>query len=426
MCQSVGATRGLKKRYTGLSKQTKGIESMRRVGLLLLMGLLFLVGCGNNDQIQSGTPRQRTATPRINPTLSGPISLTLWHPYQGSNADALQSTADKFTEANPALTISLEYHAFDTLLADYEQAVRDGVGPDIVVTQPEWVGSLVDNRLILPLDATLIDALGTRMDAAVFQSLDFQGQYWASPLTADLPMLYSKIADITLEPRAIGDLLLVAGENGVVFPADPQNLFGLYPSAALFDADGHLVLDEAGLTVLGTLLQSLAVSNNVTFSDDPAEFVNGNASALIAPASLYPMLAAALGDQLRVSILPEVGAGVLWRPVFDLTLLTVNVNVPDESLRAASLFMAYLISPEAQAQLAEQGDFMPLMNATSTTDSATRLYIQQMRNAQATTLDPDFYAAFLPDFGDLITRMLQPNADLPSLIATWLTGSPSQ
>ncbi len=426
MGQSVGATRGLKKRYTGLPKQTKGIDSMRRFGFLLLIGILLLVGCGNNDQNPSRTPQQRTATPRITPTLSGPVDLSLWHPYQGVNADALQSAADAFTGANPALTVTLEYHAADSLLSDYEQAVQQGAGPDILVTQPEWVGGLIDNRLILPLDAVLIDTVGTLMDSAVFQSLDYQGQYWASPLTADLLMMYSKIADISLEPRAIDDLLVVVGDNGVVFPADMYSLLSLYPSGAFFDDAGYPVVDETGLTALGTLLQALTTSNRVMFSDDPAAFVNGSASALIAPASLYPTLVAAIGDQLRVSLLPEISAGTIWYPILDLTLLTVNVNVPDESLRAASWLMGYLISPEVQAQLAEQGDFVPLMNATSTTDSATRLFIQQMRNAQATTLDADFYTTFLPDFADLITRMIQPDADLPSLIATWLTGLPGQ
>lgn len=401
---------------------------MRRVGVLLLIGIILLVGCGNKDdaQSQSDSPRQRTLAPRVDPTFSGPISLSLWHPYQGPNADALQSAATKFNEANPTLTVTLEYHAPDSLLADYQQAVRQGSGPDILVTQPERVGGLVENRLILPLNTVLIDEVGTRTDSPLFQSLDFQGQYWASPLTADLLVMYSKIADITLVPSGIDDLLVVAGENGVVFPADPMNLLGLYPSGAFFDAGGRPVVDEEGLTIVGTVLQTLAANPNVTFSDDPAAFVTGNASALIAPASLYPTLSAALGDQLRISLLPEVTAGVAWRPILDLTLLTVNVNVTDESLRAASLFMGYLISPEAQAQLAEQGDFMPLMNVTSTTDDATRLYIQQMRSAQSTTLDPDFYTTFMPSFANLLTQMRQPGADIPALIGAWLAESVTQ
>lgn len=401
---------------------------MRRVGVLLLIGIVLLVGCGNKDdtQGQSDSSRQRTPAPRVTPTFSGPISLSLWHPYQGPNADALQSAAATFTEANPTLTITLEYHPPNTLLTDYQQAVRQGGGPDILVTQPEWVGGLVENRLILPLDTALIDEVGTRTDSPLFQSLDYQGQYWASPLTADLLVMYSKIADITLVPRGIDDLLVVAGENGVVFPADPMNLLGLYPSGAFFDAGGRPVVDQEGLTIVGTLLQMLAANPNVTFSDDPAAFVTGNAAALIAPASLYPTLAAALGDQLRISLLPEVTAGVAWRPILDLTLLTVNVNVTDESLRAASLFMGYLISPEVQALLAEQGDFMPLMNITSTTDSATRLYIQQMRSAQSTTLDPNFYTTFLPNFANLLTQMRQPGANIPALIGVWLSESAVQ
>ncbi|KAB2866743.1 MAG: extracellular solute-binding protein [Anaerolineae bacterium] len=402
---------------------------MRRVGVLLLIGIVLLVGCGNKDdgtQGQSDSSRQRTPAPRATPTFTGPVSLSMWHPYQGANADALQAAAATFTDANPTLTLTLEYHPPDTLLTDYQQAVRQGGGPDILVTQPSWVGGLVENRLILPLDTALIDEIGTRTDSALFQSLDYQDQYWASPLTADLLVMYSKIADITLVPRGIDDLLVVVGENGVVFSADPINLLGLYPSGAFFDAGGRPVVDEEGLTTLGTLLQTLAVNPNVTFSDDTAAFVTGSASALIAPASLYPTLSAALGDQLRISLLPEVTAGVAWRPILDLTLLTVNVNVTDESLAAASLFMAYLISPEVQAQLAEQGDFMPLMNITSTTDSATRLYIQQMRSAQSTTLDHDFYITFLPDFANLLTQMRQPGADIPALIGTWLPESAIQ
>ncbi|MBI5930954.1 MAG: extracellular solute-binding protein [Chloroflexi bacterium] len=397
---------------------------MRRVGYLVFIGILLLTACDkkqSEDQSQSTLPSQRA--PYITPTFSGPVALTLWHPYQGANADALQSAANKFTTANPTLTVSLEYHAPENLLTDYEQALRQGAGPDILVTQPEWVGGLVKNRLILPLDTSLIDYLSSQLDASVFQSLDYQGLYWASPLSADLLMMYSKIADMTLEPRAIDDLLIVAGEKGVIFPADPMNLVGLYqaPTGSIFNSDGHPSLDEPTLMTFATLLQSLAASGRVTFSDDPSTFINGTASAMIAPASLYPALVTALGDQLRVSLLPEITAGVLWRPVLDLNLLTISANAPDESVRAASLLMAYLISPEAQGQLAEQGDFMPLMNVTSTTDAMTRLYIQELRNAQSTTLDPDVYQTFLPSFADFLFQVRQPQADLPALIQRWVT-----
>lgn len=398
---------------------------MRCVVSLLMIGLLWLVGCGENQsevEDQSNISGQHTLAPRITPTFSGPVTLTLWHPYQGPSADALQTAAEVFTVANPNLKVVFEYHTPEELRADYEHAVQQGAGPEILVTQPQWVGDLVKNRLILPLDTSLIDYLGTQLDAQVFQSLDYEDQYWGSPLSADVLMLYTKIADITFEPRAIDDLLVVAGENGIVLPVDTVSLLGLYqsPTSAFFNSAGKPMIDQSALISFTTLLHSLATDGRVTFSDDPDSFINGSASALVAPASLYPTLAAALGDQLRVSRLPEITAGVLWRPVVELTLLTVSVNATDESLRAASLLLAYLISPETQERLATEAEFMPIMNVTTSTNSTTRLYIQQLRNSQPMTLDPSFYQDFLPDFEGLLSQVRQPDVDVVTLVETWL------
>jgi ABC-type glycerol-3-phosphate transport system substrate-binding protein len=403
-----------------------GMGSRMGVALrsLFFILVLFLAACDGNKEEKNNddsTPQLQTRVAAPSATFSKPVTLTLWHPYEGLNATALQTAAENFMENTPGLTVQLEYHAADTLLVDYETAVRQGGGPEILVAQSEWVGELIANRQILPLEKDFENLFGTLLESAVFRSLLYEGELWASPLNADVPLLYYNRDHMILEPRRMEDLLIVVGDEGVLLPENPADLLGLYqpPSGILFDANGQPQIEANALTDYLTLIQTLKNAQYVTFTNDPALFLEGTAAAIIAPASQYNSFTTLLGDKLGIATLPVARDNESWRPLLDLTLLTINSNAPDEAFRAANLLLAYLIDPATQQQLATDGDFLPLIRATTAGDLITRVYLRQLSTAQPTTLDAAFYQTFLPALADLVAQASISDADIATLAQEW-------
>lgn len=394
--------------------------ALRTVFVILL---LFLAACDGDKAEKNAdtTPQSQTRVAAPSATFSKAITLTLWHPYEGLNAAALETAAENFMMNTPGLTVQLEYHAADTLLADYETAVRQGGGPEILVAQSEWVGQLIANRQIFPLENDLENLLSNQLESGVFRSLVYAGELWASPLTADIPLLYYNRDLMILEPRRIEDLLIVVGDEGVLLPEDPADLLGLYqpPSGILFDANGQPQIEVNALIDYLTLIQTLKNAEHVTFTNDPALFLDGTAAAIIAPASQHATFTTALGDKLQVATLPAARDNESWRPLLNLTVLTLNSNAPDESFRAASLLLAYLIDPVTQEQLAADADFLPLIRVATADDLVTRVYLEQLSTAQPATIDSAFYQTFLPALADLSDQVSVSDADIVTLAQEW-------
>jgi ABC-type glycerol-3-phosphate transport system substrate-binding protein len=390
---------------------------LKRVWLALLIAALMAAAC-NNDSNETDTQGASTARPTPGPAVIGQVALTVWHSFSGALAEALQSATQTFNAPDSPVTVVLEYHAPESLLADYETAVANGAGPDILAAQPEWVAHLADQRLILPMGNLLATALENQLIEPVYYSLVYRDQVWASPLVADTLLLYSNSGLISSEPESFDDILQAAQEHPALFPAQTEKLLGLYqdPAISLMSESGQSRLTQPAVRDFLELYQRLANSPGVAFTDDASAFLEGRAGMIVREASAYPALAAALGDQLRVSVLPQGGA-VVWRPAVQITPLVINVNTPENTYQAATLYLLYLLKPETQTALAEATGFQPLASADSSQSQAGRAFAGQLRFARARPLDGLYFDAMLPALTAALAQARVLDASLDPLVA---------
>jgi arabinogalactan oligomer/maltooligosaccharide transport system substrate-binding protein len=237
---------------------------MRRItpGLALIAGVALLTGaCGGGD---TGTPTD-TATeaaaeePSAESTeapVRGDEELVIW--TDALKLEAVQAVAETFAEEND---ISVGVQAIVNTRSDFVTANAAGNGPDVVVGAHDWIGQLVQNGAIEPLQLSAEDLAGYSETAV--QAVTYDEQLYALPYgvealalycnTEYAPDTYATLDDVIAAGQAAVDagsvevqLSLPQGEQG-----DPYNMQPLFTSAGgyLFgrDAEGNYDPNDLGL-----------------------------------------------------------------------------------------------------------------------------------------------------------------------------------
>lgn len=79
----------------------------------------------------------------------GPVTLTLWAPFTGSDGDVLREIISNFNETNTdGITVEIDIMDNDTLQAKLPTAVSTGTGPSFVLVGIEFLKQYADNGLI--------------------------------------------------------------------------------------------------------------------------------------------------------------------------------------------------------------------------------------------------------------------------------------
>jgi len=100
-----------------------------------------------------------------------------WTPNWGEAR--AKELADKFTAANPGITIKMEVTTSDGLPQRVLTALQSGSAPDIIEVQHGWVNGYAQNGLVLPLDDTIQDK--EDYASAALDYVGWDGTLWAIP-----------------------------------------------------------------------------------------------------------------------------------------------------------------------------------------------------------------------------------------------------
>jgi multiple sugar transport system substrate-binding protein len=100
-----------------------------------------------------------------------------WTPNWGEAR--AKELADKFTAANPGITIKMEVTTSDGLPQRVLTALQSGSAPDIIEVQHGWVNGYAQNGLVLPLDDTIQDK--EDYAPAALDYVTWDGKLWAIP-----------------------------------------------------------------------------------------------------------------------------------------------------------------------------------------------------------------------------------------------------
>lgn len=167
-----------------------------RIVLLFLIAVFLLSACASptaQKPTEDVATSEVTATPK--PLASKEGTLTIW--VDGGRVQAITDMGKKFTEAYN-IPVAVQELGFGDVRDQLKIAGPAGEGPDIIIGAHDWLGELVSNGLLEPLD------LGDKADSfdpVSLQAFTYNGQLYGLPYAVEaIALVYNK--DLVPEPPA--------------------------------------------------------------------------------------------------------------------------------------------------------------------------------------------------------------------------------
>lgn len=250
--------------------------------------LVFATGCGGNGSGQS-TP-ESTDSPSASEDASGApergdADLVIW--TDALKIDAVKEVADGFAEQQ-GITVEVQAVS-ENLQTNFVTANNAGNGPDVVVGAHDWIGNLVQNGSIEPLQLTP-DQLEGYSEKAV-EATTYDGKLYGVPYGIEALGLYRNTELVPDEPATM-DEAIAAGQQAVKQDKKVKSALNL-PVGELGDAyHMHPLYTSLGGYLFGTTPSG---------DEDPNDLGVGKPGSIEAAK--------------RISQLGEKGQGVLRRSV---------------------------------------------------------------------------------------------------------------
>jgi arabinogalactan oligomer / maltooligosaccharide transport system substrate-binding protein len=165
------------------------MRATRIAGMVALLGLLLgAAACGG--------------TPEAKPTKDkGNGKLEIW--ADPKRTAALKPFADKFGQEN-GVTVTIKEVAQD-LQQNFVTASQQGSGPDVVVGAHDWIGNLVQNGAIDPVNLTAQQK--SSFEASAIKAVTFNGQIYGAPYAMENLALIRNTELAPTAPATIDDMV---------------------------------------------------------------------------------------------------------------------------------------------------------------------------------------------------------------------------
>ncbi|MBW4704782.1 MULTISPECIES: maltose ABC transporter substrate-binding protein [unclassified Micromonospora] len=203
---------------------------IRTAGVVTVLGLaLAASGCGGDNS------NDEPATKATSQAAGG--KLVIW--ADDKRTAALKPFAEKFGQDN-GVTVEVQAVSKD-LQTNFVTASQQGSGPDVVVGAHDWIGNLVQNGAIDPVQLAAEQKSG--FNETAIKAVTFNGQLYGVPYATENVALIRNTALAPEAPKTIEDLVatgkklkadkkaseilcLQSGQNG-----DAYHIYPLYTSA---------------------------------------------------------------------------------------------------------------------------------------------------------------------------------------------------
>ena len=343
----------------------------------LLLALTALVACSATATPQ---PTPSAATPTSAPApVAAPVTVTLWHTWTGRSAQTLDALARAFEQQQPDIRISLQTHAVATLVRDYTAQAADATAPQIILLRGRYLGELAARQVIVPLDAVLSDADREQFIPAALASGQWNNQQYGLPMRVDGLVFWHDRRNLPTPPTTLTDLAQLplptptSGGSAPLALAYHLSLTTALPYLAALGGQLVTAADPVAFATSGYTattrwlrgLQALATTPQVLVSDDLGAvdrvFQAGRAASALDWSYRWEDYAQVWGaEQVGAAPLPALTPGSSAPPtVLVADVLCLNTVTTEAQRTAATAFVRFLVSAEAQTTLAQQGGGLP-------------------------------------------------------------------
>lgn len=177
-----------------------------------LLAVMLTAACGGNGgstpSPDAGSGESPSETTTEGAPERGDADLVIW--TDALKIDAVSQVAESFGEAN-GITVDVQAVS-ENLQPTFVTANTAGNGPDVVVGAHDWIGNLVQNGAIDPLQLTP-DQLTGYSEKAV-QATTYDGQLYGVPYGIEALALYRNTEVAPQAPKTLDDAI-AAGQQAV-------------------------------------------------------------------------------------------------------------------------------------------------------------------------------------------------------------------
>ena len=273
---------------------------IRRKSFLALGGLAagttLLAACGGSDSDTDSDSGGGGASDGGGGSSAG--QLVIWADEE--KAPALEPSAKAWGEEN-GIEVVVEVVPGDELQANFITANQAGNGPDVTMGAHDWIGNLVQNGAISPVQ--LPSDVADTIAPVGIDAVTYDGQTYGVPYAVETLALFAnnELTDVA-EPGSLEELISAAedggAENILSLPigesGDPYHMQPIYTSAGgyLFgkDSEGNLDPSDLGVGEEGSLVAADKISelgeqgvlkNSITGDNSISLFAEGKSAYLI-------------------------------------------------------------------------------------------------------------------------------------------------
>jgi arabinogalactan oligomer / maltooligosaccharide transport system substrate-binding protein len=322
------------------------------------------------------TTEATTETTEYQPPARGDADLVIW--ADDTRTPVLEPIAASFSEAEGVNVQVLEV-PFDEIRDNLSVQGPAGEGPDIIIGAHDWLGELVSNGVVEPLD--LGPAAAEYSEVAV-QAFTYDGQTYGLPyaienialirntdLVPEAPATFEELEEIALGLQADGTVTVPLAVQQD--PADPFHNYPLFTAMGGYvfgqDEDGSYNADDLGLDSEGGLAaaqkfadwsNSGLISKDVSYAVMIDSFSSGQA-----PFAITGPWAVGEFDDVNFVVEPvppvEGGTPNVFVGVQGFMISSFSENVD----LAKTFLLDYLNTEEVQLALYEAGGRPPAMTS---------------------------------------------------------------
>jgi maltose-binding protein MalE len=310
------------------------------------------------------------------PPARGDADLVIW--ADDTRTPVLIPIAEAFA-AEEGLKVSVLEVPFDRIRDNLSTAGPAGEGPDIIIGAHDWLGQLVANGAVAPIE--LGDDAAAYSESAV-QAFAYDGKQYGLPyavenialirntdLVPEAPATFEELEATALALEADGTVdVPLAVQQG---PADPYHNFPLFSGAGGYvfgqNPDGSYIPDDLGIDSEGGLAAAALfkqwsdeglISKDVTYDIMIESFSTGKAPFAITGPWAVSSFADA-GVNFAVEPIPSINGGT---PKVFIGVQGFMISAFSESQDLAKTFLLdYLNTEDVQLALYEAGGRPPAM-----------------------------------------------------------------
>ena len=339
---------------------------------------------------EAATDATTTETTEYQPPARGDADLVIW--ADDTRTPVLEPIAAAFSEAE-GLNVQVLEVPFDQIRDNLSIQGPAGEGPDIIIGAHDWLGELVSNGVVEPVD--LGPAASEYSDVAI-EAFSYDGQTYGLPyaienialirntdLVPDAPATFEDLEATALQLQSDGtvDVPLAIQQD----PADPYHNFALFSALGGYvfgtNADGSSNPDDLGIDSEGGLVaaQKFAdwsaeglISKDVSYDVMIDSFSSGKAPFAITG----PWAVGEFSDvNFVVEPIPPVEGGT---PQVFVGVQGFMISAFSENVDLAKTFLLdYLDTEEVQLALYDAGGRPPAM--TTAFDKVKTCDVERLR-----------------------------------------------